>query len=65
MEQNQYNGIERELKNINNKLGVLISLLRPLKEIAIDVEVSKVSLNKLLKQDKTPSIYNQQPKVMS
>ena len=62
MEQTQYNGIERELKNINNKLGVLISLLRPLKEIASDVEVSKVSLNKLLKQDKTPSIYNQQPK---
>jgi hypothetical protein len=59
MEQTQYNGIEIELKNINNKLGVLISLLRPLKEIASDVEVSKVSLNKLLKQDKTPSIYNQ------
>ena len=62
MEQTQYNGIERELKNINNKLGVLISLLRPLKDIASDVEISKVSLNKLLKQDKTPSIYNQQPK---
>jgi len=59
MEQTQYDGIERELKNINNKLGVLISLLRPLNEIASDVEVSKVSLNKLLKQDKTPSIYNQ------
>ena len=62
MEQTQYNGIERGLKNINNKLGVLISLLRPLKEIASDVEVSKISLNKLLKQDKTPSIYNQQHK---
>jgi hypothetical protein len=62
MEQTQYNGIERELRGINDKLGVLISLLRPLKEIASDVEVSKVSLNKLLKQDKTPSIYNQQPK---
>ena len=62
MEQNQYNGIERELININNKLSVLITLLSPLKDIASDVEVSKVSLNKLLKLDKTPSIYNQQPK---
>ncbi len=62
MEQTQYNGIERELKNINSKLSVLITLLSPVKDIASDVEVSKVSLNKLLKSDKTPSIYNQQPK---
>jgi len=65
MQQTQYNGIERELKGINDKLSILISLLKPLKNISEDIEMSKVSLSKMLKKDNSPSIHVPQPKVMS
>jgi hypothetical protein len=61
MEQTQYDGIIREFREMNNKLNVLINLLKPLKNISEDIELSKVSLNKMIKQDKTTSVYTQQP----
>ena len=62
MKQEEYNGITRRLDEMNKNLKTLIGLLGPLKVISDDVEISKILLKKINKQDNSSTIYTDEKK---
>jgi hypothetical protein len=62
MKQEEYNVIIERLDEVNKNLKTLIGLLGPLKVISDDVEISKILLKKINKQDNSSTIYTDEKK---
>ena len=62
MKPEEYSEIAKRLDEVNKNLKILIGLLGPLKVISDDIEISKILLKRINKQDNSSTIYTDKKK---